>query len=190
MFSDMNKVTQKIPTARDQRPQSADTREEIRRHDPEQERKKGSHKGFAKEQGIFGDDQTEVSVQSLETFLPMLLKNYSEVKPSIDKVETSERIDQTNPNAKAAGAYARMAKYNPANNPAPQKTQEVDAENIALDNDNPKLSKTEIQMIHRLQADVVKLKKLNIPAIFINKAGTFLESLENAIQDAFNSAKS
>ena len=187
MFSDLNKVTQKIPTARDQKTQQTDTREEIRRHDPDQERKKGEHKGFAEEQGIFGDDQTEVSVQSLETFLPMLLKNYGGKQPSPDKVEASEKIDQTNPNARAAGAYARMAKYGPS--PECPSVEIETQEGSGQEDSNPKLSKSEIQAIHRLQNDVAKLKAKGVHAIYINKAGTFLESLQNGVAEALNPAQ-
>lgn len=188
MFSDMNKVTQKIPTARDPKTQQTDTREEIRRHDPEHERKKGEHKGFAEEQGIFGDDQTEVSVQSLDTFLPMLLKNYGGKDSSQDRVQASEKIDHTNPSAKAAGAYAKMAKYAPVKSNVPVE-EDLKEDQASQQDENPKLSKSEIQTIHRLQNDVLKLKVRGVTAIYINKAGTFLESLENGIKEALESSK-
>ncbi len=182
MFSDMDKVTQKIPSPATPRAGKIDTREEIRRHDPDQERKKGAHKGFAKEQGLFGDDQTEVSVASLDAFLPMLLKNYS--AQDIEEREVAfekEPVDPTSPNAVAAGAYARMSKYSPMKN-LKEKAQKAKEEHQK--SENPTLSKEEVQTIYRLQADVVKLRQKGVETIYINKAGTFLKSLQNAIEDA------
>lgn len=184
MFSDLNKVSEKLPTARDPRTKQTDTREEIRRHDPDHERKKGQHKGFAKEQGLFGDDQTEVSVLSLETFLPMLLKNFA-AKPD-DKADNVkiDQADQNNPNARAAGAYARTAQYNP---PVKEETDNDTPDN-SKDVDHPTLSNEEVKAIHNLQADVAKLKAKGVSVIYINKADTFLASLQNGVQEALTSA--
>ena len=174
-----------MPTARDPRTHDSDTREEIRRHDPEHERKKGEHKSFTEDKQLFGDDQTEVSVQSLEAFLPMLLRNYTAKDVEADHVSV-DKIDQTNPNARAAGAYARMAQYSPVDN-LRQKVQETEeAREVKEEATDPTLSNEEVQAIHRLQADVAKLKAKGVQVILINKAGTFLESLQNGVKDALS----
>lgn len=182
MFSDVNKVTQKVPTALDPRTKQTDTREELIRHDPEQGRRKGAHKGFAKEQGLFGEDQTEVSVESLEAFLPMLLKNFSAQNETDDKSISVDQKNISNPSAKAAGAYARTAQYVPEI-PDIEDSQNSE-EPVKSEKDHPTLSNSEIQAIHRLQSDVKKLRAKGVKVILINKAGTFLESLQNAVKDA------
>ncbi len=185
MFSDVNKVTEKLPIASDPRAKQTDTREEILRHDPEQERRKGAHKGFANEQGLFGDDQTEVSVESLEAFLPMLLKNFSAKERFSEKSVVTENQEISSPSAQAAGAYARTAQYAPVQNP--EIAQDVEgSEDVSFnpEEEHPTLSNAEVQAIHRLQADVKKLRAKGVKAIYINKAGTFLESLQNAVREA------
>lgn len=180
MFSDMNKITEKIPTATTPRTFQTDTREEIVRHDPEHEQRRRGGRGFKDQNTLFGDDQAEVSVDSLEAFLPLLLKNYA----AKSNQNTSQRvaapdIGSAHPNARAAGAYAKMAQYSTVPE-LREKVQEV-AKDTA---ETPTLSSAEVQAIHRLQSGVQKLKEKGVRMIKINKAETFLESLQNGVDAA------
>ncbi|MCB9963824.1 MAG: hypothetical protein H6857_02635 [Rhodospirillales bacterium] len=185
MFSDLYKVTQTPPTASAPRPHESDTREEIRRHDPDHDHnKKKNHKDLLVEQGLFGDDLTEISVESLETFLPMLLRNFSAKKTFSEHSASSTDRPHSGPNAKAAGAYARRAQYNPANE-LQQKVKEVQEERQPKKElNNPTLSTAEVQAIHRLQTDVAELRRRGIKSVYIDKAGSLLESLQSAVTAA------
>ena len=112
----------------------------------------------------------------------MLLKNFSANDKSDEKTVSAEQRNTSNPSAKAAGAYARTAQYVPK---VPDVTETDEEENISKsESDHPALSNSEIQAIHRLQSDVKKLRAKGVKVIMINKAGTFLESLQNAVKEA------
>ena len=185
MFSDVNKVTEKLPIASDKRAYQSDTREEIRRHDPDQEQRKKGRR-FAEEQAMFGDDRTEISLNSLEAFLPMLLKNYA-AQPQREafSVDDARQFDQAIPSARAAGAYARMAEYaNPVGVLREKVKESTARQDKDIPNDNPTLSKEEVKIIHQLQKDVKTLRTKGIETLSINKSGSILEGLQAAIQDA------
>ena len=186
LYSDIHKVTQKAPNASKPRTRQIDTRDEIRRHDPEfiEEDGSSSHQ-YAKGETLFGQDKTEVSIDSLETFLPMLLKNYAnepqKAQPSTPLLD--ER--PTSPAAKAAGAYARtMRKASVMNEPEEISPPNEGEEEISEQKSNTNLSGSELQIIYKLQKDIPALRKKGIRTIFIEKAGTFLESLQNAVEEA------
>lgn len=179
MFSDINNILRPMPTASDPRTAETDARQEIIRHDPEQERHKKGGGGNHDAQGLFGDDQADISVESLGAFLNMLLKEYMPRKAdeAITKPVAKTRNAPPSPNAQAAGAYARMAHYQHTDLPLEEADVEIPA-------DAPGLNSSEVQRILALQKEVHVLVERHIHMLTIQKADTFLESLENAVRDA------
>lgn len=180
MFSDINNILRPMPTASDPRTAETDTRQDIIRHEQEQERHKKHGGAHQAEEGLFGDDQAEVSVESLEAFLNMLLREYmpkkTEKKKNV-KPAVKAPAAPPSPNAQAAGAYARMAHY--------QHTDvQVEEAGPEIPVDAPTLNSKEVQRILALQKDVHLLVERNIHALTIQKAETFLQSLENAVREA------
>ena len=69
MFSDIRNIIPIKAPASDAQAQQSDVRQEILRHDPDQERQKKKKQSKDQVNELFGDDQAEVSVETLDIFL-------------------------------------------------------------------------------------------------------------------------
>lgn len=188
MFSDIKNILPTTP-APDAKAQQTDTRQEILRHDPEQERQKKNKQSKDDGGGLFGDDLTEVSVDMLEVFLHQVLENYTGQDASEQNaasgqedinIDTAAMEDPANvkPNAKAIGAYARTASYTSHDVPHPAPTESVSA---------PHLSSADMQLVYQMQKDIKLLKERGITAISIIQGAPdegFLQTIHNGMKRA------
>jgi hypothetical protein len=186
MFSDINKIRNLVKTPPpDARAEQSDSRQEMIRHDPEQERQKKKGK-FKEARSIFGDDLANVSVATLDIFLKNILVDFTD-KPGDEKdpVAVSPPAGQSeNPNAAAAGAYARTAAYDSAPHaPPPEPESAADPEESLQ---HPTLSSQDVQLVYRLQKDIDELKRRGIESVRFEENGSFLESLEQAVKKALH----
>ena len=180
--------------------ESADTRQEIKRHDPDQQNRREHEE--REDDGLARDDSAVVSVSALEVFLKNFLqsmaddtKNKEEVgaktaapspqapsasSPSTPQTPTPETPahGQTRPNsnsaaARAASAYGRNAgtRNTAVATPSPEALEAL-------------LGGEDVRIIHGLLDDIAALKKKNIEYLSIEKGESFLMSLKAAVDKA------
>lgn len=189
MFSDIRNIIPIKAPASDSQAQQSDVRQEILHHDPDQERQK--KKKHSKEQAseLFGDDLAEVSVDTLDVFLEHILAQYTGTENSdhVDIPITDQKTDDSvgaqseklNPNAQAVGAYARTATYT---------EQETKNRHISIPSEMGEeldLSPADIQLIYKLQKDILRLKEKQVASIRmyqVHENDSFLQMLENGVK--------
>lgn len=180
MFTNISQIIGLVP----RHAENADTRQEIKRHDPDQQR--GREHEESEDGGIFGDDSAVVSVDALEIFLKNFLQSMDE-KSAEPEPEGQKKQDKpvalqhprqsSNQNtvaARAASAYGR----NSRNQSAPSRPSAEAVEAI--------LGGEDIRIIHVLLDDIIVLKKQGTDYINIEKGESFLLSLKAAVQKAKN----
>jgi hypothetical protein len=170
--------------------ENADTRLDIKRHDPDQERRKKEGKEDDKQHFDTADNAT-VSIEALHSFLVNFLKSQEEeTKTPENKNLFAEEISppsETTPppppvasqNAKAASAYQTTAQKTSGRSFSSENT---DAIAQALH-----LGAAEIRTIHILLEDLKSLSTRNIEYITIERSTTFLQSLVDGVARAKNS---
>ena len=159
----------------------ADTRQEIKRHDPDQpDRERGEPEDDRED--LFGDDSTVVSVDSLSVFLQNFLKSQSEEEQNQALASTShEKQSGYTPKPRGQAAYAASiyARNSQASNPSQQASA------------SPAISETllggeDIRLIHDLLDNIKDLQAQNIKHLTIEKGSSFLMSLKTAVDKAKN----
>lgn len=157
----------------------SDTRQDIRRHDPDQERRRQKRKKAEDE--LFQDDHTaSVSVTALRAFLENFLK-------SLKTSETAQPVDQTDitpppqqgrqpsgQNAYAASAYQHVAEARAPKSSMLEGVDDTTAPAIQLD-------ASEVRTIHTLLEDLKILQERKIEHIRIVRHESFLQSLVEAV---------
>ncbi|MEZ5815286.1 MAG: hypothetical protein R3E13_11310 [Alphaproteobacteria bacterium] len=184
MFSALGNIFSIKPRQAEQ----TDTRQDIRRHDPDYERphKEKPHK----EESDFDQDGATVSVEALWIFLENFIKNVAEENaPSAEtqdpapqghamQTETNPAINEkqakSSPAAYAASSYQNAAQANEKSAILLETTDA--ASGPPLD-----LSAADIRAIHTLIEDLKILNAANIEYLKIERAASFLESLRNAV---------
>lgn len=156
--------------------ESADTRQAIREEHKDESRRRNDEEEQTQDNQDLWTDSTVVSVESLHAFLIGFLRDQIEQ----DKTDTQQQTAQsrtpdrkpTDIGNRATNAYAQTAKrmeHTPLETPLPSGNRNtVESEDVRLIN-------TLIRDLQTLAANGIT--ELNIPI-----AGTFLESLQQAIE--------
>ncbi len=172
--------------------EQTDTRQGIKRHDPDQERSRRRRKEDTSEE--FGEDFAHVSVEALSVFLKNFVKEQAAEELKTDSgqplaheatiIEPDNIVQEqpvnrpTNPAAaKAASAYQSMSQSHKQDDVLIETTDT--AQGPAFD-----LSAEDVRAINVLIEDLETLKKARIETLTIERAASFLESLTNAVQQA------
>ena len=181
-----------ILSPQSRRAEQTDTRQEIQRHDPEYERRKGQKQD--KKEDINFEDGAIVSVEALKDFLENFVRERAqdtqseETKtPSSDETnealtprqsqpeKTQTRTPVNNPAAQAANAYAQSAHINDHDKVLLETTDKADGPPLDL-------SAADIRTLHALIEDLKILQAAKIETIKLERADSFIESLVNATQ--------
>ncbi len=164
--------------------ETTDTRQEIQRHDPDYERRKGKKRDDDAPFGFDEDDSALVTVSALQVFLENFLKSQMETTsnsstpedtPAVFTAPTNEApAAPTGRAAMAASAYQHGAE---ATQSAPPRMQTGDM------NANPLGLKTQdLRLIHGLLRDLKILAERRIEYLQIERSESFLQSLVDAVE--------
>jgi hypothetical protein len=185
MFSALGNILVNKP----RQAETTDTRQGIRRHDPEHERKKNKKRDSDGPVGFDEDDSAIVSVAALRVFLENFLKSTENAAPAESKKEenSSETIpyaqdaaaEPARPSgqaAHAAHAYQHSARtgentYSAADGQA----SETVAQSLGL-------SSAEVRTIHTLLEDLKNISDRKIEYLHIERSESFLQSLVEAVK--------
>ena len=161
--------------------ENADTRQDIRRHDPEQEQRR-KKEGSAQD-SPFADmqDDATVSIEALRLFLENFLKGLQNENATENTgaqyAMPSAALAAPIPvqNAQAINAYQSGALTAAKPAPTPAAAPIENAEPAAS------LSSDEIRTIYKLMDDLQDLSERGIHYLHIERSDTFLHSLESAV---------
>lgn len=161
-----------------------DTRQDIKRHDPDQEDRANDEQENERE-GIFGDDRAVVSVDALAVFLKNFLQSQSKEEQDQNQgrtqtlLEQQKRLRALNKKPKGFAARAASAYERNAQNQATA-SQLSPATSQAL------LGGEDVRIIHELLNNIQILQTKNIRHITIEKGESFLMSLKAAVDKEKN----
>ncbi len=159
--------------------ETTDTRQAIREEHKDESRSKNERDTQTQDEQDLWTDTTVVSIESLHAFLVNFLREQidMETQNSADATPHTELGSNVpaSPGGKAASAYeatARRYEHPPMEDAdaAPRNTGAIESEDVRLIN----------HLIRQLQ----DLSKRGITELTIPRAGTFLESLRQAIENA------
>lgn len=182
MFSALGSIFSTKP----RQAEHADTREEIQRHDPDFER--GRKKNAPDQEKDTHQDNATVSITALKTFLENFIKDTSQDQAHKQSESSPQTADnQYQPSeiqtpttqasstaAKAASAYETMAKTKEKSQILLETTDQATGPTLDL-------KAADIRTIHKLIENLEILTTANIEYLHIERAETFLSSLENAV---------
>ncbi|MCK5285009.1 MAG: hypothetical protein KAJ86_05425 [Alphaproteobacteria bacterium] len=161
--------------------ETTDTRQEIRRHDPEYEQRK--HKKKKTKNELFDEqDSTIVSIDSLSIFLKNFLKSL--------KTEENQEQHTTNPQVTGNNIPKERQSSEHISRQAAQAYQTTDqslkrssAILNSTDETTPDLGlkASEVRTIHTLIDDLKTLSDQQVEFLRIERSNSFLESITNAI---------
>lgn len=172
--------------------ESSDTRQEIRRQDPDQQRRKPKNND-RNEAKIFGDyDEATVSVKALRLFLKNLLKSAganpqvgssqkkeTPVPPARPSPSPEQRAPEAeSPAARAAGVYEAASRKEHSGGFS------IDDTPAAPPAESVPLKSEEMRTIHALLADLQILSEKKVEYLRIERSETFLDSLVQAVEKA------
>lgn len=175
-------------TAKPRYAENADARQEIKRHDPEQERRKKDQQNEEEKIRFDTYDNAVVSVDSLRIFLQNFLQSMLEKITPVNAAQISPSIEKSNDSAFAAAQLisAETSRavnvYKTAAKTARPSVQEMhqESQKLPLDND-------EIRMIYKLLNETAVLQARGVEFLAIERDETFLKSLDAAVQKALRS---
>lgn len=184
MADDMFSNIPNLYTVRPREAERSDARLDIRRHDPDQEKRKGHD--HEKESGpLFNeDDDAVVSIEALRVFLKTFLGSLEDkaAAQSFSRPQENPDVADDKPaqgNAMmAASAYAHASETKAhgrtpeTSTPAPAQTAKLPAE--------------EIRIIHRLLENLQALSGRGVESLRIDRGESFLLSLVAASEKALN----
>ncbi len=195
-MSDMYTNIGHLFTSTPYRAEQSDTRQEIRRHDPEHERRRGKDQGDRQKSESDTEDHADVSVGALKAFLEGFVKSMNKVEnPSSGSDDKQNEATKSDPNhdqaartsapmtrqrkspqaAHAASIYQRTAQKTSGN--APYKNTSSSAASMGLE-------AADIRTIHLLIEQLGELSKRNVQNLRIERSDSFLNSLLNAVKTA------
>ena len=184
MFNDVNPIFS--PLLR--HAQSSDTRQDIKRHDPEQERrrKKDGQRPLTQ-----GEESAELSIEALIAFLDNITQKPAHDFSHVASDGAGEELQtpDTPPAPPSAGAqnsqaiYARRA-YGHAAETAPRaqtlpRTQQPTQHNPS----GPRLSQHDAALAAVMLKNLKTLRQRGVTQITFHKNGDFMQSLQSAIQE-------
>ncbi len=176
---------------RSRQAEHADTRLDIRRHDPDQEGRRKKDDAQKENSGFETDDNATVTVEALRIFLENFLVSLQPQKsdggqkivaPQNHAPESAARTHTDGEASRAAGVYQHVAQKVDRTTPPPAATHTHD--------DTPppvELAAADIRTIHQLLADLKPLTDRGIEYLVIERSDSFLGSLVAAVEKAKNS---
>ena len=174
MFSDIGKIFLQTP----RHAENADARLDIKRHDPDQERRKKDQKENSPDP--FGDEEfAMVSVEALRLFLINFLKEQEQknTPPSSAPAPQAPAAPISPGASRAANAYAAGAR---TKTQAPPEIKPLDEQPPQ----EPQLQSHEVRTIHKLLQDLKIITEKNIDVLRIERSDTFLNALVAAVEKA------
>lgn len=166
--------------------ENTDTRQEILRHDPDEQRRKNARKND--DQSAYAeDDFTGVSVESLRAFLVAFIEDIHEEPKKGEKSyevfeeeKAHEREEEHNQpqSPQAAQAYEAYSNAASAYSHTMHSHNVKDAEATAK---NLGLSVDEVRSIYTLIEDLDTLQERGVQYLRIERGTSFLNSIENAV---------
>jgi|GEM_PF-3156427 len=189
MFSSLGQIFVTPP----RHTETADARMNIRRHDPEQERRK-KKKGEDSSAVTFDmTDTAVVSVEALEIFLTNFINSQNDQQPGAEKkgcLDLEKNFKngaghtaayRTSQAAKAANAYQSSARIS-----SKKSMLDTTDDNQAHNEKVPsfQVSAAERRMLHGLLEKVQILRRQSVEFLNIEKQESFLASLESAVDQA------
>lgn len=157
--------------------ENTDTRQAIRRDESKSGRKKDKQERDTERDQDLWTDSTVVSLEALYAFLSGFLQQ------QLNKEKQSEETDIQNekplsqavsPEQKAVNAYQTTAHY----------TQATPTHDMQPEYDPDALSNPDIRIMNNILQNILTLEKRGVTELAIPKQGTFLESLESAVNTA------
>lgn len=169
--------------------EGTDTRQEIRRQDPDEQRR--SNQDHEDEPELFSsEDDTIVSIIDLRAFLENFLKSLPSEKTDEEKAESKQKemaedalkighdFNKKRPitgnMVHAMGAYQSAAKSG-------AETKRLSTDDTKRAAENLGLEASEVRTIHTLIEDLKVLSDRNIDDLTIERSTSFLQSLVNAV---------
>lgn len=191
MFSNLAQIL----ATRPRHAENADARLDIRRHDPDQEKK---HKDEEEEKKIGFDtyDNAVVSVDALRVFLENFLaslatpgaRNLNNANTALPAQNFSSETQlpetpQEKPHSAEASRAANVYQLGAKTAPRPRADVAPVQNNVNPDSENI-LPNEEVRIIHGLLRDITVLQARGIEYLTIEKEDTFLASLAAAVKKA------
>lgn len=156
----------------------ADTRQEIRRHDPEFERRRKKHHETtvdeAPEQG------TIIAVDALLMFLSAFIKN----NPPAGTLNSTQTQNTTAPTPAVSSAGRAASAYQNTASAGHKNQILLETTDTAAHGPEMALSSADIRIMLQLIEDLKFLKSAQIEHLQLERAATFLQSLVDAVQNA------
>jgi hypothetical protein len=155
----------------------ADTRQDIRRHDPEFERRRKKHHETTVDETP--EQGTIIAVDALLMFLSAFIKN----NPPTGTLNSTQTQNAEPPPAASSAGRAASAYQNTAS--AGHKNQILlETTDTAAHGPEMALSSADIRIMLQLIEDLKFLKSAQIEHLQLERAATFLQSLVDAVQNA------
>lgn len=184
MFSGFGSIFGIMP----RRAESTDTRQAIRRHDPDQEHPQRKNNEKEKPPAPDAYDNASVSIESLEIFLENFLKSLQTGTDTKTTLENQQQIPASHPAESALTPSTTKASV-AAN--AYQSTQEhirhTDNAQTPPPASKQILENEEIRTIHQLLKDIALLKQNGVKVLVLEKDITFLAALVKSVRTALQS---
>ncbi|MGB4107484.1 MAG: hypothetical protein WBK55_06785 [Alphaproteobacteria bacterium] len=168
--------------------ENTDARLDIRRHDPDQERRRKKDSEVQNNPGFETDDNATVTVEALRVFLLNFLESLqapatgaatsAKISPEAETHVPETPAHTDGEAAKAADAYRHAAQKKHHAPVTPPPAQAAPAIELAAD---------DVRAIHRLLADLGPLAERGIEYLTIERGKSFLASLTAAVEKAKNS---
>lgn len=179
MPNDMYTSFSKLYAAPPREAERADARYELRRHDPDQERRKNEREKKEPQSLFNEEDYALVSVEALRVFLQNFLKNQSA------SATAGEPQEQTAPKAPAQGRAARAANAYAHASETGASGKYIDAPAPSAQA-APGLSEGDSRAINKLLEDLKTLSARRIEHLRIERGESFLQSLVHATEKALS----
>ncbi|MCF8495982.1 MAG: hypothetical protein K9G62_04860 [Alphaproteobacteria bacterium] len=163
------------------RVENVDTRLDIRRHDPDQEGRRGKD-DHAPEDSSEPEDRATMSLEALGLFLENFIKTLETKSPS-GHTDSSSSMPESMAVPRASSsraARAAQAYQHAAEATAPSGS----LESPVLEESPPALESEEIRALYSILVDVKLLRERGVDVLTIERSDTFLNSLRSAVDKA------
>ncbi len=178
-----------IKQAPPRRTEEGDTRQEILRHDPDQNPKKNKKKEKEEIDPFNADDNAFVTIEALAAFLENFLRNLVKETAATTKQSADVKPPTTTKNEKTHPPPQQNRQAAAAANAYQTRASTTDKKDINFDSDVADIPETglnanEIRDVHRLLNNLQILSKRNIQTLEIERSDSFLQSLTTAVNNA------
>lgn len=178
MFTNLNQIPGMAP----RHAENADTRQEIKRHDPDQERRKQEEKENEIQNPLDGEDHAVVTISALRVFLENFLKSLEATGgQSAAPVQNVAPTPQSQAPQNFSGGDMAASKAAQAYKSTARVTEGPQFDNQAGAATQSILGGEDIRTIHALLGDLATLAARNIEYLQIEKNESFLQSLVAAV---------